>query len=215
MHSDDVIYKTPANFDIISYMDTVADELKAGITVFKNSKEKIVTVFGSARTHENEKEYQIAEELGRKLAENGFSVMTGGGPGIMEAALKGAFLNKGQTYGINVILPYEQESNGYITRGYRCKHLFTRKVLLTRNVCGYVILPGGFGTLDEIFDVLTLMNTKIQDKLPFIMIGVEFWSGLIEWLKTHVLPKHYITEEEFSHITLTDDINEVINLLKF
>lgn len=160
MYSDDVVYKTPENFDIISYMDIVADELKSGISLFKSKNEKIVAVFGSARTKSNDKEYLIAEETGKKLVENGFSVITGGGPGIMEAALKGALLNHGDTYGVNVVLPHEQESNKYIKNGYVCKHLFTRKVLLTRNVCGYIVLPGGFGTLDELFDVLTLMNTK-------------------------------------------------------
>ena len=108
MHSDDVVYKTPENFDIISYMDTVADELKSGISLFKNKDEKIVAVFGSARTKDSDKEYLMAEEIGKKLVENGFSVMTGGGPGIMEAALKGACLNNGNTYGVNVVLPHEQ-----------------------------------------------------------------------------------------------------------
>ncbi len=138
MYSDDVVYKTPENFDIISYMDIVADELKSGISLFKSKNEKIVAVFGSARTKSNDKEYLIAEETGKKLVENGFSVITGGGPGIMEAALKGAFLKHGDTYGVNVVLPHEQESNKYIKNGYVCKHLFTRKVLLTRNVCGYI-----------------------------------------------------------------------------
>lgn len=214
MHSDDVVYKTPVNFDIISYMDTIADELKSGISLFKNKDEKIIAVFGSARTKINDKEYLMAEETGKKLAENGFSVMTGGGPGIMEAALKGAFLSNGNTYGVNVVLPHEQESNKYVKNGYVCRHLFTRKVLLTRNVCGYIVLPGGFGTLDELFDVLTLMNTKIQNKLPFVLLGIDFWSGLIEWIKSQLLSKHYITEEELHCISLTDSIDEAINIIK-
>lgn len=214
MHSDDVVYKTPENFDIISYMDTVADELKAGISLFKNKNEKIIAVFGSARIKSNEKEYLMAVETGKKLAENGFSVMTGGGPGIMEAALKGAFLNDGNTYGVNVVLPHEQESNKYVKNSYVCKHLFTRKVLLTRNVCGYIVLPGGFGTLDELFDVLTLMNTQIQNRLPFVLLGVEFWSGLIQWMKTQLLSKHYITKDELNCISLVDNIDEAIKIIK-
>ncbi len=215
MNNDDVIYKTPVNFNIISYMDTVADELKSGIALFENNNEQIVVVFGSARTKYDETEYMIAEKLGKKLAENGFSVMSGGGPGIMEAVLKGAFLNNGNTYGINVVLPHEQESNKYVKKGYICKHLFTRKVLLTRNVCGYVILPGGFGTLDELFDVLTLMNTKIQYKLPCVLLGLNFWSGLIDWMKAQLLSKGYITEEELNYISLTDSIDEVLNIIKY
>ncbi len=199
MYSDDVVYKTPENFDIISYMDIVADELKSGISLFKSKNEKIVAVFGSARTKSNDKEYLIAEETGKKLVENGFSVITGGGPGIMEAALKGAFLKHGDTY---------------IKNGYVCKHLFTRKVLLTRNVCGYIVLPGGFGTLDELFDVLTLMNTKIQNQLPLVLLGIDFWSGLIEWMKDKLLSKHYIREDELECISLTDSVDEAVNIIK-
>lgn len=214
MYSDDVVYKTPENFDIISYMDIVADELKSGISLFKSKNEKIVAVFGSARTKSNDKEYLIAEETGKKLVENGFSVITGGGPGIMEAALKGALLNHGDTYGVNVVLPHEQESNKYIKNGYVCKYLFTRKVLLTRNVCGYIVLPGGFGTLDELFDVLTLMNTKIQNQLPLVLLGIDFWSGLIEWMKDKLLSKHYIREDELECISLTDSVDEAVNIIK-
>lgn len=213
MYSEDLIYKTPEKFDIMSYMDVVANELKTGISLFNNN-EKIITVFGSARADIYEKEYLLAEQLGQKLAENGFSVMTGGGPGIMEATLKGAFLHSGNTYGINVVLPHEQDSNKYIAKGFVCKHLFTRKVLLTRNVSGYIVMPGGFGTLDELFEVLTLMNTDVQSKIPLVLIGVDFWSGLIEWMKSQLLTRRYITEHELNYIILTDDIEEVVHTIK-
>ena len=116
----------------------------------------------------------------------------------------------------SLIEPEEDDQNpNYIfLDGYVCKHLFTRKVLLTRNVCGYIVLPGGFGTLDELFDVLTLMNTKIQNQLPLVLLGIDFWSGLIEWMKDKLLSKHYIREDELECISLTDSVDEAVNIIK-
>ena len=146
MHSDDIIYKTPKNYDLVTYMDTVAEELKKGILLFKDKTEKKVVVFGSARIKPEDEIYQSTVKLGSLLSEKGYAVMTGGGPGIMEAALKGAFENNGETYGINIILPNEQHDNVYIKDGFLCSHLFTRKVILMRDVAGYIVMPGGWHT---------------------------------------------------------------------
>lgn len=214
MHSDDIIYKTPKNYDLVTYMDTVAEELKKGILLFKDKTKKKVVVFGSARIKPEDEIYQSTVKLGSLLAEKGYAVMTGGGPGIMEAALKGAFGNNGQTYGINIILPNEQHDNVYIKDGLLCSHLFTRKVILMRDVAGYIVMPGGFGTLDELFDALTLMATNIQYHLPLVLVGVEFWSGLLSWIKQQVLKHELINEEELNMIKLTDDIEEAVSFIK-
>ncbi len=214
MHSDDIIYKTPKNYDLVTYMDTVAEELKKGILLFKDKTEKKVVVFGSARIKPEDEIYQSTVKLGSLLSEKGYAVMTGGGPGIMEAALKGAFENNGETYGINIILPNEQHDNVYIKDGFLCSHLFTRKVILMRDVAGYIVMPGGFGTLDELFDALTLMATNIQYHLPLVLVGVEFWSGLLSWIKQQVLKHELINEEELNMIKLTDDIEEAVSFIK-
>ena len=214
MHSDDIIYKTPKNYDLVTYMDTVAEELKKGILLFKDKTEKKVVVFGSARIKPEDEIYQSTVKLGSLLSEKGYAVMTGGGPGIMEAALKGAFENNGETYGINIILPNEQHDNVYIKDGFLCSHLFTRKVILMRDVAGYIVMPGGFGTLDELFDALTLMATNIQYHLPLVLVGVEFWSGLLSWIQQQALKHELINEEELNMIKLTDDIEEAVSFIK-
>ncbi len=213
MNSDDIIYKTPKNYDLIPYMDTIAQELKSGISLFKNKNEKKVVVFGSARIHEDNEYYCMTTEIGALLAKKGYSVMTGGGPGIMEAALKGAYSNNGETYGINIHLPHEQHDNKYIKNGLICSHLFTRKVILIRDVAGYIVMPGGFGTLDELFDVLTLMATDIQYHLPLVLVGVDFWSGLLSWIKLQLLSNGLINEHEFNFIKLTDSVEEAVSFI--
>lgn len=213
MHRDDVVYKTPNGFDLTEYMNTVAVELQNGLAVFKKNEKKVV-VFGSAREKKHHEFYKDAEMLGKKLSEKGYAVVTGGGPGIMEAALKGAFENNGETYGVNIILPHEQHDNKYIKNSYLCNHLFTRKVLLIRDMQAYFIMPGGFGTLDELFEVLTLIATNIQYNVPVILIGREFWAGLIEWIKMQLLEKYsYINKDEFEMLKLTDSIEEAVGLL--
>lgn len=213
MHKDDVVYKTPAEFDLSGYMDTVAEELKKGLAVFKKDEKKVV-VFGSAREKEHYKYYKDAEHLGRVLSEKGYAVVTGGGPGIMEAALKGAFENNGETYGVNIILPHEQHDNKFIKHSYLCNHLFTRKVLLMREMQAYFIMPGGFGTLDELFEVLTLIATNIQYNVPVVLIGVDFWSGLVSWIKMQLLEKNsYINKDEFNMLKVVDTIEEAVSFL--
>lgn len=213
MHKDDVVYKTPAEFDLLNYMNTVAEELKNGLTVFKKNEKKVV-VFGSAREKEYHKYYKDAVHLGSILSEKGYAVVTGGGPGIMEAALKGAFENNGETYGINIILPHEQHDNKFIKNSYLCNHLFTRKVLLMRDMQAYFVMPGGFGTLDELFEVLTLIATNIQYNVPVVLIGRDFWSGLISWIKMQLLEKNsYINKDEFNMLKVVDTIEEAVSFL--
>lgn len=213
MHKDDVIYKTPNGFDLINYMDNIAEELKKGLEVFNGSNKKVV-VFGSAREKSNGSNYLMTEKLGKLLVDKGYAVVTGGGPGIMEAALKGACENNGDTYGINIILPHEQINNPYIKHSFLCDHLFTRKVLLTRDMNAYFIVPGGFGTLDELFEVLTLIATNIQYNVPVVLIGKDFWSGLFLWIKEQLLEtNNYINTNELNMLKIVNTAEEAAALL--
>lgn len=209
---NDLIFKTPDGFDLFEYVENIGIELKNGLKTF-NDSDNIVTVFGSARAKPGDVYYNLAERVGAELAKNGYSVMTGGGPGIMEAALKGAKESGGNTYGISILLPHEQHDNKYIDNGFLCRHLFTRKVLLIRNVKGYILVPGGYGTLDELFETLTLVATDIRDKTPIILIGVSFWQGLIDWIKTSLLKERFINEKELDLIYLTDNVEDAVKFI--
>lgn len=173
-----------------------------------------VSIFGSARFDENNPYYMHAEKISELLAENGFSVITGGGPGIMEAGNKGAY-NKGQeSVGLNIELPREESHNQYQTISMEYRYFFARKVMFVKHSIGYVCMPGGFGTLDEFFEALTLMQTCKIYPLPLILFGTEYWGGLLDWMKNTMLEEKTISKEDFSFIKLTDDPEEVIEIMK-
>ena len=173
-----------------------------------------VSIFGSARFDDKNPYYTKAVEVSELLAENGFSVITGGGPGIMEAANKGAF-NKGQeSIGLNIELPREESHNPYQSLSMEYRYFFVRKVMFVKHSIGYVCMPGGFGTLDEFFEALTLMQTCKIYPLPLIMFGTEYWGGLFDWMKNSMLSAKTISEEDFSFIKLTDDPEEVVKIMK-
>lgn len=174
-----------------------------------------VTVFGSARLLPGSKYYEMAVELGRLLAENGFSVITGGGPGIMEAANKGAFLAGGESIGLNIQLPFEQRINKYVRHGIGFHFFFTRKVMLTSPSQAFVAFPGGLGTLDEIFEVLTLMQTKKMQPVPVILMGSEFWGALRTFLNDIALEKYKtIKPADLDLFHIVDSAQEAIDILK-
>jgi len=179
------------------------------LTGIKNA----VSIFGSARFDEENPYYQQAVIISELLAENGFAIITGGGPGIMEAGNRGAY-NKGQTsIGLNIELPNEESRNKYqtISMGYR--YFFARKVMFVKHSMGYVCMPGGFGTLDEFFEALTLMQTCKIYPLPLVLFGTEYWSGLLDWMRGSMLKNKTISDSDFSFITLTDDPEEVIEIM--
>lgn len=177
---------------------------------------KAVTIFGSARVHPEDPYYQKAEILARKLAEKGFSVITGGGPGIMEAANKGAALAGGKSVGMNIRLPYEQKPNKYANIQIDYKYFFIRKVMFVKYAVAYVIMPGGFGTLDELFEALTLIQTKRIKSFPVILMGSEYWNGLLSWLRNPVLKEGKINPEDLELIQVFDDPEDVVHhILKF
>jgi uncharacterized protein (TIGR00730 family) len=169
-----------------------------------------VTVFGSARFPEDNPHYAMARELGRRLAGVGFTVMTGGGPGIMEAANRGARDVGGMSIGCNITLPQEQKPNPYVDKWIEFRYFFVRKVMLVKYSYAFVALPGGFGTLDEIFECAVLIQTgKIHD-FPLILMGVDFWSPLMEFMQSRLIAQRTIDPEDYSRIVVTDDPDEAL-----
>ena len=172
-----------------------------------------VSIFGSARSHPNDPDYQAAMETGALLAAEGFAVITGGGPGIMEAANRGAFEAGGLSIGCNIELPFEQRPNAYQTRSLKFKYFFVRKMMFVKYSLGFIIFPGGFGTFDELFEALTLIQTRKIRNFPVVLFGSQYWNGLLEWFKAVVLPGGKISDVDFSIFHVTDSPQEVIEIM--
>lgn len=168
-----------------------------------------ITVFGSARFDEQNEYYQAAMEFGKRIAQIGFTTMTGGGPGIMEAANRGAFENGGKSVGCNIILPFEQKANPYLNITINFEHFFVRKVLLLKYSYAFIIMPGGFGTMDEFFETLTLIQTKTVSNFPVILYGKEYYAELWEYLE-FMAEAGTISREDLSLVLLTDSIDEAM-----
>jgi uncharacterized protein (TIGR00730 family) len=175
-----------------------------------------VSIFGSARTHPDDIHYVLAEDIAYKLTQNGYGVITGGGPGIMEAANKGASRGKGKSVGINIDLPFEQRPNQFIDADklITFDYFFIRKLMFMKYAQGFIVLPGGFGTFDELFEAITLIQTKKIGKFPIILVGIKYWSGLIEWIKKVMLEEEQnIREEELNLFTLVDTSDEAVDCI--
>lgn len=173
-----------------------------------------VTIFGSARVKPDDVYYQKAEKLAQLLVHEKFNVITGGGPGIMEAANKGASEAGGKSVGLNIRLPFEQKPNPYANIHIDYKYFFVRKVMFVKYAVAYVILPGGFGTLDELFEALTLIQTKKIKSFPLILMGSEYWGGLIDWLKNTMLKEKKILPEDMDLLQIVDEPEDVVKLIK-
>jgi uncharacterized protein (TIGR00730 family) len=172
-----------------------------------------VSIFGSARLPPDDEYYQTAVDIASRLGAKGFSIITGGGPGIMEAGNKGATMAGVPSVGLNIVLPHEQKCNEYQNFMLNYRYFFARKVMFVKYSMGYVCMPGGFGTMDEFVEALTLMQTMKIYPLPLILFGRDYWQGLVDWMHNSMLDKGTIAEEDFNYITLTDDVDEVINTM--
>jgi uncharacterized protein (TIGR00730 family) len=173
-----------------------------------------VTIFGSARTKPSEPYYRAAETIAKGLVQNGFAVITGGGPGIMEAANKGAAKGKGQSVGLNIELPFEQVGNKFANVPIHFHYFFSRKVCFVKYSMAFVFMPGGFGTCDEFFEVLTLVQTRRIPRFPMILFGAKFWGGLLEWMKQDVESRKYISPGDAELFHVTDQEEEVIAIIQ-
>jgi uncharacterized protein (TIGR00730 family) len=175
-----------------------------------------ISIFGSARTKPIDIYYEKAERLAAKLCNEGYGVITGGGPGIMEAANKGAQSVGGKSVGLNIVLPHEQKPNDYIDYDKSLDHnfFFVRKVMFVKYAQAFVIFPGGFGTMDELFEVLTLVQTKKIDKIPIILYGVDFWSGLKEWIISSMQTNGYVSLGDDDLIQIVDSTDEVVAIIQ-
>ena len=172
-----------------------------------------VTIFGSARTPANNHYYKQTVELARELAKHNLAVITGGGPGIMEAANRGALKARGKSIGLNIELPHEQSGNKYANVPIHFHYFFARKVCFVKYSLGFVFMPGGFGTLDEFFEVLTLVQTQRIPRFPLILFGKKYWSGLLKWMEKTMGDAHNISPGDMELLTLTDDIQEALNII--
>ena len=175
-----------------------------------------VSIFGSARTKPNNKYYKLAVKVASKIVKHGYGVITGGGPGIMEAGNKGASIAGGTSVGLNIDLPFEQHDNPYIDsdKSLDFDYFFVRKVMFVKYSQGFVVMPGGFGTLDELFEAITLIQTHKIEKFPIILVGTEFWEGIMDWVKNTLLDKfENISPKDLDLIHLVDDENEVLAIL--
>lgn len=172
-----------------------------------------VSIFGSARTESAHPYYKLAEDIARQLSDAGFSVISGGGPGIMEAANKGAFYGKAPSVGLNIQLPHEQHRNTYQDISQTFRHFFARKYMFVKFATAYIVMPGGFGTLDELMEALTLVQTGKTRKMPIILVCADFWHGLLDWFQQVLITEGYILPEDMNLIQIIDKPAEIVNAI--
>lgn len=172
-----------------------------------------VAIFGSARVKEDDAMYKAAQETASLLVNEGYAVITGGGPGIMEAANRGAFETSGTSIGCNIELPFEQKPNPYQTRSLSFNYFFVRKTMFVKYSCAFIIFPGGFGTMDELFEALTLIQTQKIKNFPVVLFGIEYWKGLIDWVRTTMLAENKINETDLKLLHLTDSPADVVRII--
>lgn len=201
--------KMPEAWRVLRIQSEVVDGIEQLIKI-----RGAVTVFGSARFKEGSHYYQLARELGQLLAEEGIPVITGGGPGIMEGANRGAFERDGSSVGLNITLPREQGANPYQNVSLTFRYFFVRKFMFVKNAVGFVIFPGGFGTMDELFEALTLVQTQKVEPFPIVLLGRDYWQGLLEWMKGAMVEQKCIDTEELDLFSVVDSVQDVRDILK-
>ena len=211
-----------------SEMQYLIDELRVGETwrMFKILSEFVegfehlrdidpaASVFGSARVREGDEHYRLGREVGSLLAKDGITVLTGGGPGIMEAANRGAYENGGKSVGLNIELPFEQSPNPYTTKSISFNYFFVRKVMLVKYAAAFIILPGGFGTLDELFEAITLIQTKKILPFPVVLVDSDYWGGLVNWIKSTMIDAGYISPNDTGLLRVVDTAEQAVDIVR-
>ena len=192
----------------------IMSEFVEGFDTLSGIHRPAVSIFGSARTAPENKYYRLADNIAEKLAAAGYAIITGGGQGIMAAANKGAAVADGVSIGLNINLPFEQEPNPFANLPMDFKYFFVRKVMFIKYAMAFICMPGGFGTLDELFEALTLIQTRRIKAFPIILVGSEYWSGLIDWMKEQLLGAGNILEDDFLIFNLMDDPEEIVTYIK-
>ena len=192
----------------------IREELDRGFGALKGLG-KAVSVFGSARTHDGDPDYELARRTTRLLGEAGFAVITGGGPGTMEAANRGAREGGVRSVGLNIELPFEQEMNPYVDLPLMFHYFFTRKVMFVRYACAFIVFPGGFGTLDELFEALTLIETGRMRHFPVTLVGAGYWSGLLDWLRAGPLSEGKLAQKDLDLMSVEDDPQRVLATVEY
>ena len=195
-------------------MERISAEIRAGFGLLSHRLGKAVAVFGSARPAEDDPRYEAARTLGSRCAAAGFAVVTGGGPGLMEAANRGAAENGGTSVGLGIELPHEQAMNPYLNVSMTFRYFFARKLMFIRYASAFIVLPGGFGTLDELFEALTLVQTGKIHEFPVILIGKDHWTGLMSWITEQLRDQSFIAPDDIRLLRCTDDIDEAIDLIR-
>jgi uncharacterized protein (TIGR00730 family) len=193
-------------------LERIQHELEMGFTRLAEIG-PAVSVFGSARTAPGTPEYELARRTARMIGETGLAIITGGGPGLMEAANRGAQEAGVPSVGLNIELPFEQGLNPYVDLGLEFHYFFTRKVMFVRFACAFVVFPGGFGTLDEMFEALTLIQTGKVGHFPLVLAGCDYWQGLVDWMRARLVREGKATEDELELLVLTDDPEEIVRLV--
>ena len=196
--------------DLEGHVARIADEFREGFVAVEQIGRPAVTIFGSARVGEEHPAYREAREVARRLAEAGFAIVTGGGSGVMEAANRGAREGGGLSVGFNIELPHEQRSNRYLDIGLTFKHFYVRKTMFVKAAEGFVIFPGGFGTLDELFESLTLIQTGKVLHFPVVLFDSGFWQPMLDWVRERPLAEGMVSPEDVELLTLTDDPDEAV-----
>ena len=192
----------------------ILSEFVEGFDTLANLGRPAVSIFGSARTGPDNRYYKLAEQIAFELATAGYGIITGGGPGIMAAANKGAAIAEGMSIGLNINLPFEQEPNPFTNVPLNFKYFFVRKVMFVKYSMAFIGMPGGFGTLDELFESLTLIQTRRVKPFPVILMGSDFWGGMVGWIKERLLEEKYISEDDLLYFQVMDDPAEVVRYIR-
>jgi hypothetical protein len=194
--------------DLERHVASIAAEFREGFEATDKIDRPAVTIFGSARVREGDPSYDGARELARRFAEHGWAIVTGGGPGVMEAANRGAKEGGGLSVGFNIELPHEQESNGYLDLSLTFRHFYARKTMFVKAAEGFVVFPGGFGTADELFEALTLIQTGKVLHFPVVLVDSDYWGELLDWVRGELLAGGMISPEDLDLLFVTDDLDE-------